>query len=55
VCNRVLPGPEAAARAASGSAKKSEAEALLHRTVNDALHLLTLLKMVRRFLLPFPK
>ena len=30
----------------SGSAKKSEAEAVLHRAVNDALHLLSLLRLV---------
>ena len=46
VCNRVLPGPEAAVRAASGGGKKSDAEALLHRAVNDALHLLSLLRLV---------
>ncbi len=52
VCNRVLPGPEAAVRAVSGSAKKSEAEAVLHRAVNDALHLLSLLRLVLIGLLP---
>lgn len=43
----MLPGPEIAIQAGRNATKKSEAEALLHRTVNDALHLLTLLRLVR--------
>lgn len=46
VCQKVLPGPEAAVQAGKSTAKRSDAEALLHHTVNNALHLLSLLRLV---------
>ncbi len=47
VCERILPGPEAVIRTAVPTMKTSEAQAVLHRAVNDALHLLSLLRLVR--------
>lgn len=46
VCQRVLPAPEAAARAAAAasSKKRQDAETAITRAVADALHLLGLLK-----------
>jgi ribosomal RNA-processing protein 12 len=47
-CQRVLPGPEAAARAAAAASNKQRAaaEEAITRAVADALHLLALLKQV---------
>ncbi len=47
VCEKILPGPEAVLSSAASSLKTSEAQAVLHRAVNDALHLLSLLRLVR--------
>ncbi|GAB4822579.1 hypothetical protein N2152v2_009625 [Parachlorella kessleri] len=46
VCQRVLPGPEAAARAAAAapSKKRAQAEAAITKAVSDTLHLLEALK-----------
>ena len=48
VCAEVLPGPEAAARAAAAASNKKRpvAEAAITKAVQDALHLLGALKMV---------
>lgn len=46
ICQRVLPGPQAAAQAAAAapSKKRAEAEAAIKSAVADALHLLGMLK-----------
>ncbi len=46
VAQQVLPGPEAAARAAAAAPnkKRQEAEAAIAKAVSDALHLLGLLR-----------
>lgn len=48
VCEVVLPGPEAAARAAAAAPnkKRSEAEAAIARAVANALHILGSLKQI---------
>jgi hypothetical protein len=48
LCQRVLPGPEAAARAAATASNKqrSSAEEAITKAVSDALHLLALLKQL---------
>lgn len=48
LCQRVLPGPEAAARAAAAASNKqrSAAEEAITKAVSDALHLLALLKQL---------
>ena len=48
VCQRILPGPEAAARAAAAASSKQrmEAEAAISAAVTDALHLLGALTAV---------